>query len=95
MRVALFGLNMLVLATAVVSAVMAFDLAASAHALDPLWRRIFFALLGSGVFACMAAAAALTKRRRPDPAAAVRLLSFGGLLFTGAIAWSVALFFAV
>ena len=91
MRVALFGLNLAALIAAVVPGVVIFETVSANHALDPISRETFFALLGAGSLMCLAAAAALTKHRRPDPELAARLLSIGGLLFTGAIGWALAL----
>ena len=95
MRVALFGLNLVALGAATAPAVMIFQTVAQAHALDPITRQTFFVLLGAGVVLCLVAAAALTKRRKPDPELAIRLLSLAAMSFAGAIAWSVALFIAV
>ena len=92
MRASLFGLNVMALAAAVVPAVLIFNAAAMAHPLAPVSRETFFGLLGAGALMCLVAAAALTKRRRPDPTLAVRLMSLGALLFTGAISWALTLF---
>ncbi len=93
MRATLFGLNVMALTAAVVPAVLIFNAVATTHALAPVSRETFFGLIGAGVLMCLVAAAALTKRRRPDPTLAVRLLSFGALMFSGAIGWAVALLY--
>lgn len=95
MRVALFGLNLVALGAATAPAIMLFQTVAQAHALDPIMGQTFFVLLGAGVALCLVAAAALTKRRNPNPELAIRLLSLAALSFAGAIAWSVALMMVV
>jgi hypothetical protein len=92
MRVALFGLNLVALVAAVFPGVLIFEAVSQNRGLDPISRETFFVLLGAGATMCLVAAAALTKHRRPDPELAARLLSIGGLLFTGAIGWAVALY---
>lgn len=92
MRTALFGLNLAALLAAVFPGVMIFEAVADNRNLDPISRETFFVLLGAGSVMCLVAAAALTKHRRPNPELAARLLSIGGLLFTGAIGWALALY---
>ena len=92
MRVALFSFNLAAMAAATVPAVMIFDTATRAHDLSPLTGQTFFGLLGVGAVLCLSAAAALTKRRRPEPELAARLLTAGGLVLVGAISWAVAVF---
>lgn len=92
MRQALFGFNLLAQVLAVTPAVMIFMAATRSHDLSPLTGQTFFGLLGAGSVMCLTAAAALTKRRHPDPALATRLLSLGGVLFSLAIAWAIAVF---
>ena len=94
MKVALYGLNIMALAASVVPAVLIFDVTAATRPMTGVARETFFVLLGAGALMCVIAGVALTKHRRPDPALATRLLSFGGLLFTGAIGWAMALFVA-
>jgi hypothetical protein len=92
MRLALFGLNLLALAAAVFPAVLIFEAVSDSRGLDPVSRQTFFVLLSAGAVMCLAAAAALTKRRRPNPELATRLLSVGAALVSGAIGWAVALY---
>jgi len=89
MRVALYGLNIAALTASVFPAVVMFDAVERSHALSPIAQNTFFALLFAGAALCVVSGLALTKRRSPEPELAIRLLSVGALLLTGAIGWAV------
>lgn len=95
MRVALYGLNIAALTASVFPAVVMFEAVDRSHTLNPLAQNTFFALLFAGAAMCVVSGLALTKRRSPQPDLAVRLMSVGALLLTGAIAWAVGVFEAV
>jgi hypothetical protein len=95
MRVALYGLNIAALTASVFPAVVMFDAVERSHALSPIAQNTFVALLFAGAALCVVSGLALTKRRSPEPELAIRLLSVGALMLTGAIVWAVGVFEAV
>lgn len=95
MRSVLMGFNMSALGASLIPAVLIIQSLSQTRGVDSGLRDVFYFLCGGAGLMCLAALAAMTKHRRPSPAAAGRLMVAAAALAATAIAWSIGLWFAL